>query len=469
MIDERRDSSAQCEDGENAERRRLWAVLGITSVVALGGFLFGYDTGVISGALAFITHDFDLTSLTSGIVVSSIVVGAMIGALSSGRLADRFGRRTMIIAAAVVFVIGSALAAFAPTFLTLVAARVVLGLGIGGASALVPTFISEVAPPASRGRLVAVNQLLITIGIAVAYFVGYAFTSSHNWRAMFAIGVIPALGLGIGMLFLPESPRWLLARGHGERARAILSRLRPAETVDAEIAEIMHIGANSKPGRLRDLAKRWMAPALVAGIGLQILGQATGVNTVVYYAPRIFENAGIGASAAILATVGIGIVNVIMTLVGMSVVDRIGRKPLLISGVSIMAVALISLAITFMVGGQSGGAGVVAFICVAVYIAAVAASLNVVVFIIPSEIYPLQSRGTAMSATLFSNWTLSFVVSLTFLPLLDAMGTSGAFWLYAAFCVILVVFAARYIPETSGRTLEEIENDLRNDGAKAKI
>lgn len=461
MIDSPQPSPPHDDTQNSSSESRMGTILGITSVVALGGFLFGYDTGVISGALGFITDDFGLTSLTSGIVVSSIVVGAMIGALSSGRLADRFGRRSMIIVAAVVFTIGSALAALAPSFLTLVAARVVLGLGIGAASALVPTFISEVAPPASRGRLVAVNQLLITIGIAVAYFVGYAFTSTENWRAMFAVGIIPALGLGIGMLFLPESPRWLLGRGQHDRARAILSRLRPPGAVDEEIAEIENVGGG-KPGRLRDLARRWMAPALIAGIGLQILGQATGVNTVVYYAPRIFENAGLGASTAVLATVGIGIVNVVMTLVGMSLVDHIGRKPLLISGVSIMAVALIALALTFMIGGLSNGAGIIAFICVAVYIAAVAASLNVVVFIIPSEIYPLQTRGTAMSVTLFSNWTLSFVVSLTFLPLLDVMGTSGAFWLYAAFCVILVVFAARFIPETSGRSLEEIEHELRN-------
>jgi MFS family permease len=190
-------------------------VLGITVVVGLGGFLFGYDSGVISGALSFITADFHLSAAASGLVVSAILIGAMIGALGSGRLADRFGRRSIIIAAAAVFVAGALVAALAPTVGALLAARVLLGLGIGAASALVPVFIAEVAPPATRGRLVAVNQLLITIGIVASYAVGYAFTTSHNWRAMFAVGAIPAVALGIGMVFLPESPRWLIARGTG--------------------------------------------------------------------------------------------------------------------------------------------------------------------------------------------------------------------------------------------------------------
>lgn len=450
---------------EASAASRAWAVLGITIVVGLGGFLFGYDSGVISGALPFITSDFHLSALASGFVVSSILVGAMIGALGSGRLADRFGRRTVIIAAAFAFVLGAVLAGAAPSVGPLVVARLVLGLGIGAASALVPVFIAEVAPPASRGRLVAVNQLLITIGIVAAYAVGYAFTDSQNWRAMFLVGIIPAVGLGVGMLFMPESPRWLLSRGQEHRARAVLARVRPADSVDDELDEIRQVAPDHR-GRLRDLARRWMAPALLAGIGLQVLGQATGVNTVIYYAPTIFGHAGLGASAAILATVGIGIVNMVMTIVGMSLVDRIGRRWLLMSGVAIMTLALVALALTVGIAGLSEATGVIAFICIAVYIAAVAASLDVVVFIIPSEIYPLRVRGTAMSVTLFANWGMNFVVSLTFLSLLQALGVSGTFWVYAVLCAMLVVFTARFIPETRGRSLEEIEENLhRRSGA----
>ncbi|GAB3555894.1 sugar porter family MFS transporter [Spelaeicoccus albus] len=439
---------------------RAGVVLGITIIVGLGGFLFGYDSGVISGALKFITQDFHLSAGVSGLVVSSILVGAMVGSLSSGRLSDRYGRRTIIIVAALAFVVGAVLAALAPSVAILLAARVILGLGIGAASALVPVFIAEVAPPATRGRLVAVNQLLITIGIVAAYVVGYAFTDSHNWRAMFGVGAIPALGLGIGMFFMPESPRWLLARGREGRARAVLTKLRPsAAAVEAELAEIGQVRPDHGT-RLKDLAKRWMAPALIAGIGLQVLGQATGVNTVIYYAPTIFGHAGLGASTAILATVGIGIVNLVMTVVGMMLVDRIGRRRLLISGVTIMTVALVVLALTLSIAGLSDTTGLVAFICIAVYIAAVAASLDVVVFIIPSEIYPLRVRGTAMSVTLFSNWGMNFVVSLTFLTLLQALGTAGTFWLYAALCAVLVIFTLKFIPETRGRSLEEIERDF---------
>jgi sugar porter (SP) family MFS transporter len=445
---------------------RMGVVLGFTVVVGLGGFLFGYDSGVISGALAFITSDFHLSAVSSGLVVSAILIGAMLGALGSGPLSDRFGRRNAIIAAAVIFAVGAVLAAVSPSAGALLAARVVLGLGIGAASALVPVFIAEVAPPASRGRLVAVNQLLITIGIVASYAVGYAFTTSHNWRAMFAVGAVPAVALGIGMLFLPESPRWLIARGRDQQARTVLARLLPAQLVEDELAEIRQVSPD-RGVRLRELTQRWMAPALVAGVGLQILGQATGVNTVIYYAPTIFSRAGLGASAAILATVGIGIVNVVMTVVGMALVDRIGRRRLLMTGVTIMTLALVALALTLSNSGLSTSTGLVAFICVAVYIAAVAASLDVVVFIIPSEIYPLRVRGTAMSVTLFSNWGMNFVVSLTFLTLLQALGTAGTFWLYAALCALLVAFTARFIPETRGRSLERIEADLRHRGTPA--
>ena len=443
-------------------------VIGIAAVVALGGFLFGYDTGVISGALSFITTDFHLSSFTSGLVVSAILVGAMVGALSSGRIADRFGRRPAIIAAAGVFAIGAIFAAVAPSAPALVVARFVLGLGVGLASALVPVFIAEVAPPAARGRLVAVNQLLITIGIVVAYAIGYAFTSSHDWRAMFAIAVIPSVGLGIGMLFMPESPRWLITHGREDEARRVLARVRPGGDADAEIAEIRQVRPEGAV-KLRALASKWVLPALIAGVGLQILGQATGVNTVIYYAPTIFKHAGLGSSASILATVGVGVVNMLMTVVGMNLVDRVGRRRLLITGVAIQMLALAALALTFGIGGLSASTGMIAFILVLIYIAAAAACLDVVIFIIPSEIYPLSVRGTAMSVTLFANWGMGFVISLTFLSLLQALGTSGSFWLYAALCAVTVVFAARFVPETRGRSLEEIEADLhQRAGAGAK-
>lgn len=437
-------------------RRRSGPVYGVAAVAALGGLLFGYDTGVISGALLFVQNDFHLTAFTSGVVVSSILVGAMIGALASGPLSDRWGRRPSLVGAAVIFAVGSIIAATATTAMALVAARVVLGLAVGAASTLVPVFISEMSPAGIRGRLVAVNQLMITIGIVAAYAGNYALDGFGGWRAMFAIALVPAAALAIGMIFLSETPRFLVRHGRDAEAHRVLAQTRPgasAAEIDAELADIRRIGDSEPAGRMRDLAQRWVRPALVAGIGLQVLGQATGVNTVIYYAPTIFTRTGFGTSAAILATVGVGVVNVIMTIVGMAVVDRVGRKKLLLGGVSVMAVALAVLAMSLHVQA-------LAFAAVILYVIAVAVSLNLVVFVIPSELYPLQIRGRAMSATLFANWGMNFVVSLTFLSLLKAVGTAGTFWLYAVLCVVLVAFTVRFIPETKGRTLEKIEADL---------
>jgi sugar porter (SP) family MFS transporter len=424
----------------------------VAVLTALGGLLFGYDTGVISGALLFIRGDFHLSPFLQGFVVSSLLIGAMVGALGCGPLTDRFGRRNIVILAAVVFGVGALISGFAPTALVLVAGRIVLGLAVGLASVIVPLYIAEISPQDIRGLLVASNQLMITVGILVSYVVGYAFAGSENWRAMLTLAVVPAIALLVGMLFMPESPRWLVANGSPDRARAVLCRIRGTSEVEEELAGIEQAERQEEAG-WRELLQPWLRPLLVVGILLNFLGQASGINTVIYFAPTIFETTGFEASASILATTGIGVVNVAMTVVGMSLVDRAGRKTLLLYGLVGMAVSLGVLGLAFAIQGLSGAIGYVALACLVVYIASFAVSVGVVIFIIPSEIFPLKVRGSAMSVCLLTNWGSNFAIATVFLTLLDTFGRPATFWLFTLMCMI---------PETKGRSLEEIEADLRS-------
>lgn len=438
--------------------RVLWAA----AIIALGGLLFGYDTGVISGALPSMTDYFHLKPLSSGVVVSSLVVGCAIGAFAAGALADRFGRRLVLIASAVIFVLGALVAAFSINIPMMVIARVILGLGVGVASNIVPMFISELAPPHLRGRLVSLNQLLIVTGIMLAYLANYSLHGiSHDWRWMFGLAVIPSLLFGAGILLLDESPRWLALRGQVDEARRVLSSVRFPEEVEAELADIQASAAQEEASGsgFRSLGDRRLRRVLIAGIGLQFLGQLTGVNAVVYYAPSIFESAGLGASAALLATVGVGVVNVLFTFVGMALVDRLGRTKLLATGAFFMAIFLGGLAYVLMSESQTSLTSTMGILCVFGYIASCAATLNVVVFIIASELYPLRVRGAAMSVTLAANWTMSFVVSLTYLTLFEAFGGAGTFGVYALVAVALGFFALLVIPETRGKSLEQIERE----------
>src|SRR6202158_5325246 len=312
------------------------------AIAALGGLLFGYDTGVISGAELFLKNDFTLSTFALEVIVSGVLAGAAVGAMLGGRLADLFGRRRLLIVTAIIFGVGAIVCAAATSPVILIVGRIVVGLGIGLASGTVPVYISEVSPADARGWQVSLFQLAITVGILLAYIVDYAFASIQGWRWMFGLAVVPAAIFGMGMLFLPESPRWLARRGHHENARAMLSRIRGTSDVSAELQEIERSLAHAdERGRLSDLFAPSVRPALVVGIGLAIFQQVTGINTVIYYAPLIIQSAGISsASGAILATAGIGVVNVLMTIVSMWLIDRIGRRPLLLTGIAGMIVTL---------------------------------------------------------------------------------------------------------------------------------
>jgi len=449
----------------SAERRRF--VNFAAGIAATGGLLFGYDTGVISGALLFIRQDFDISTFTEGIIVSFILVGAMVGAFSGGPLSDRIGRRSTTLIAAVIFGAGALIVAFAPVVPILVLGRFVLGLGVGLASMIVPLYIAEISPPDRRGGLVSLNQLMITIGILLSYIVGVIFAPIEGWRWMFAVALIPALILFIGMFGLPESPRWLFNKGQIDRARQVLSRSVSPEEIDRELREMEEIKRQeSQQERVSfaELLAPFVRPALIIGVGLAIFQQVTGINTVIYYAPTILQNAGFSEQGALVANaLGVGLVNVGFTILAVRIIDRVGRRPLLLIGLVGMTISLALLAIVFTMGGTNVGAGlgILATVCLGLYIASFAISLGPVFWLMISEIYPLRIRGTAMSVASIANWGSNFVVALLFPVLLAALGGATLFWVFAAIGIAAWIFIYFQVPETKNRTLEEIEASFR--------
>ncbi|HEU4739653.1 MAG TPA: sugar porter family MFS transporter [Solirubrobacterales bacterium] len=447
-------------EGSEASARRARRNVVLTAAIAgLGGLLFGYDTGVIAGALLFIKTDFDLGSFAQGLVVAAVPIGAVAGAAIAGPAADTYGRRLMILIAAAVFIVGALASAAAPGVEVLVIARIVIGVAIGLASAAAPVYISEVAPPESRGRLVSFFQLAVTIGILVAYLVGLAFDHVEGWRWMLGLGCVPALALAFGMLRMPQSPRWLVMHGDDYAARATLAKIRvdDPDTIDREVEEIKE-SIEEKPGQWSELLQPVVKAALVVGVGLAILQQVTGINTVIYYAPTIVEFTGVDSSAgSILAAVGVGVINVAMTIVALRLLDRAGRRTLLMIGVSGMVISLFALGLAFEVGGSGTFGSALAIASLMTYVASFAISLGPIFWLLNAEIYPLSVRSKAAGIGTMANWTFNFIVSLTFLLLIEALGQSGAFWFYGAVGVLTLVFCWKLVPETKGKPLEEIQ------------
>jgi sugar porter (SP) family MFS transporter len=444
-----------------AVRRHVIIASGIT---ALGGLLFGYDTGVVSGALLFLKDDFGgLSSFQQELVTSLLLVGAAIGALFAGRIADRIGRRSTVLITAVVFVVGVALAAFCPDFYSLLAARVILGLAVGSASMVVPLYIGETAPPKIRGGLVSLNQLAITIGILVSYLGDYGLASTRNWRLMFGLAAIPAVLLFVGMLFQKESPQWLIMKGRDDEARQVLSRLRDPKDIEPEIAEVRQVSSQQK-ATLRDLMSPRIRPLVTIGVLLAVFQQVTGINTVIYYAPTLLQGAGFGDNAALLANVVNGAVNVAMTLVAIRLLDRVGRRVLLIAGTSGMAVGMFLTGFAFIGGDKlKGGLAVMAIVGLLVYTGSFAIGLGPVFWLLIAEIYPLRVRGAAMSMATIANWAANFVVTISFLTLISAIGTLGVFMLFGCLTLVALTYFIRKVPETKGRSLQQLEHDLGED------
>src|SRR5215203_2538117 len=431
---------------------------------ALGGLLFGYDTGVISGAILFINEEFGLTPFLEGLVVASLLLGAAVGAASAGPLSDRLGRRNIVIIAAILFTIGAVGAALAPNVTTLVFFRVVLGLAVGSAALIVPLYLSEIAPTQIRGAITSLNQLNIVFGILFAYVVNALLASGGAWRWMLGLAVIPSLVLLIGMFFLPETPRWLVSQDRDEDARGVLGRSRDEETVEREIRDIREV-EEQEEGGLRELMASWVRPALVVAIGLAVFQQIIGINTIIYYAPTTLTNVGYGNEAAIYANLLIGVANVAMTFVAISLIDRVGRKPLLLTGLVGMVASLTVLGLSTLLLSEPSNptdpAAIITLLCLGGFIVSFAATWGPTVWVMLPEVLPLRIRGTAMGVAIFLHWLANFIVSQTFPSLLASLGPGPVFLGYAVVGVVAFIFVRAFVTETKGRSLEEIEADLQ--------
>ncbi len=451
-----------------ADRQRpsRW-LLGVGLVIMLAGVLFGYDQGVIAGALHGIKADFDIGTTVTEIITSWVTLGALVGALVAGGLADRWGRRSTILSAAGLFTVGAVIEAFAPGPPVLVVGRLVVGFGVGVASVAAPLYAAEMAPARVRGRFVSLYQLAITMGILIAYVVDEALTNSDAWRVMLGVSAVPGILLAVAMFPMPDSPRWLLRNGRRDDAADALQKVEPGTDTEARLAEVQAaIDADRQQASWGELRSPSLRRPLQIGIGLAVFQQITGINAIIYYANEIFGAAGFSTpqEQAAATTWAIGVVNVLATFIAVGYVDRFGRKPLLRAGLIGMALSLTVVGIGFhLLDGQSGAKGgesptaVMTLVGLVVFIASFAFSLGPVVWTVINEIFPSRVRGRAVAVATAANWGSAWLVSQFFLTITDAIGQAGTFLLFAAFSAIAFVWVTRTVPETKGRTLEEIE------------
>jgi len=444
-------------------------------IVALGGFLMGFDVSVVSGVVRFVEAEFALGPLQLGWVVSSLSLTAAFGMLASGPLSDRLGRRPVLKIAAVLFAVSAIASALAPDYLTLVAARMLGGLGVGAALIVAPMYIAEMAPPASRGRFVSFNQLNIVIGISAAFFSNYLILTlgesgaawsemlrlgEWNWRWMLGIEALPAVAYLLALSLVPESPRWLAMRGRDAEATAVLGRVAGADAA-AVLREVKEgIAAEARLGRApwRALLHPSLRLVMTIGIVIGILQQVSGINAVFFYAPTIFEKSGIGTNAAFMQAALVGLVNLVFTVVAMAVIDRFGRRPLLVSGLSGIAACMLLLAWGF--SDADGANPRLILFAILGFVASFAVSLGPVMWVLFSELFPNRVRGVAISFVGLVNSATAFVVTLVFPWQLQSLGSATTFLIYGLFALVGLVFVVRVLPETKGRSLEELEKVL---------
>jgi sugar porter (SP) family MFS transporter len=430
-------------------------VIFVTVIAAIGGLLFGFDTAIVAGATRYLKDQFALTSLEEGWAVSVVLIGCMFGAGLAGSISDRIGRKRFMLVSAVLFFASAVGCAFPQNIFQFVLFRFVGGLGIGSASILAPLYIAEVSPARVRGALVSVNQMAIVSGILLAYFVNWVFAGAgpSNWRWMFGMGALPSVAFFLLLLRVPESPRWLVKQDREEEALGVLSRVNDAAEAEAEVRNIKETLLLEK-GSLAELFRPGFRRAIFIAIVLAVLQQITGINAILYYAPRIFERAGFERISAIGQSTIVGFVNMLFTVVAILLVDRVGRKPLLLVAAAGMGVSQLLLGAAFRVENL---AGTPILLLILLYIAFFAMAMGPIVWVVLSEIFPTRMRGSAMAIATVALWIADFAVTLSFPVIADRLNETTAFWFYALMCAVDFIFMLFLLPETKGKTLEEIE------------
>lgn len=448
-----------------ASNRRFLTKL--TVIATLGGLLFGYDTGVISGALLYMKDDLHLSAFGEATVVSALLFpGAAFGALFGGRVADRLGRKRTLLLCGLVFLIGAVGCALAPNVAIMVIARIILRLGVGAAAVTCPLYLAEMAPAERRGRMVTINELMIVTGQMLAFamnaLLDHIVTDPHVWRVMLAVAAVPAVALLLGMLALPDSPRWYALKGRLEESRNVLGRSRTPDEADAEYATIVDHITHMRGGRtplsvVRDVP--WIRRIVLIGCGLAIIQQATGINTVNYYAPTILEQSGLGVSAALIATIAVGVTSVVTTIIGIILLGYIGRRTMLLIGFSGVAITQAALALAFLLP-QTTSRSYIILACMVAFVAFVQMFIGTCVWLLLSEIFPLSVRGFAMGIAVFVLWCTNALISFLFPVLNSALGSTGTFGLFVLVNLASLAFVYRSVPETKGITLEGLEEHL---------
>lgn len=440
----------------------------VATLAALAGLMFGLDVGVISGAQQFIQHEFGVNDLVLERIVSSMMVGAAIGAALAAWLSKHFGRKRSLIISACLFVVGSLLSAAAWSPDALIGARFILGLAIGIAAFTAPLYLAEIAPLDRRGAMISTYQLMITIGIFVAFLSDTAFSYSEAWRWMLGIIALPGALFLVGVLRLPESPRWLVLKQRHEEADAVLQKLRgDPDAVRQEVADIKEQLRTPQQGLRLFFENRNFRRSVGLGIALQVVQQLTGINVVMYYAPRIFAEMGYATSAAMWFTAIVGLTNVLATFIAIGLVDKIGRKPILYAGFVVMAIGLGIVGLLMHMGMATQGEHFLAIAMLLVFVVGFAFSAGPLVWTLCSEIQPLKGRDFGIGVSTVTNWIFTAIVGGTFLTLLNSIGSANTFWLYAAFNAVFLLFTFALVPETKGVSLEQIERKLM-DGKRLR-